>query len=161
MAALQRKQIQIRDVSGGLADIPNNDIAKVMYYLNCACYCVDYSDNDVRRFTNYDNWASLSNEEDYMVFLLALILSPDILLGKVFFPSDALSRDTSNRFYEISQVNHQLVVASSLVIAGRTCRVNRILAFKQMWLQNNYLDPMSRLAVRFRRRQSTRACVIS
>jgi hypothetical protein len=67
----------------------------------------------------------------------------------------------SGRFYEIGQVNHQLVVSSSLVIAGRTCRVNKILAFKQVWLQENYINPMNRLAQRFRSRQRTRTCIIS
>lgn len=161
MAALQRQQTQIRDITYGTADVPNNDIAKVMYYLNCVCYCIDYKDNDISRLTNYRNWAALSDEEDRLVFILAATLSPDILINKVLFHSDVLSRDMSGRFYEINQVNHQLVIASSLVIAGRTCRVNRILAFKQEWLQNNYIDPMTRLVQRFRRSSRTNVCVIS
>ncbi|CAF2662771.1 unnamed protein product [Rotaria sp. Silwood2] len=161
MAYLQRQQTQIRDTTVR-ANVPNNDIAKLMYYLNCVCYCIDYNDNDIRRFTNYSNWASLSDEEDRLVYFLALTLRPDLLIGKVFFPSDALSRDMQGRFYEIEQVNHQLVVVPSLVIAGRNCRVNRILAFKQIWLRENYVDPVNRLAQRYRsQRLQTRACVIS
>lgn len=162
MAALQREQTQIRDITAGPADVANNDIAKLMYYLCSVCYCIEYNDNDIRRYTNYKNWASLSDEEDYMVFILALTLNPNILVGKVFFPSDALSRDMSGRFYEISQVRHQLVVVPSLVIAGRTRRVNRILAYKQVWLQENYIEPMTRLSQRYRRiQQPSTACVIS
>ncbi|CAF1048986.1 unnamed protein product [Rotaria magnacalcarata] len=161
MAYLERQQTQIRDTTSR-ADVPNSDIAKIMYYLNCVCYCIDYNDNDIRRYTNYARWASLSDEEDRLVFVLGMTLSPDLFIGKVFFPSDALSRDMTGRFYEISQINHQLVVVPSLVIGGRTCRVNRILAYKQVWLQENYIDPMRRLIQRFRpQQQATRSCSIS
>ena len=165
MAYLERQQTNIRDTTVP-ANVPNSDIARMMYYLNCVCYCTDYSENDIRRFTNYANWSTLSDDEHRLVFILALALSPDLFIGKVFFPSDVLSRDMMNRFYEIGQVNHQLVVSSSVVIAGRTCRVNRILAFKQAWLQEYYINPMNRLAPRFqpprlpapRRKKS---CIIS
>ncbi|CAF3974130.1 unnamed protein product [Rotaria sp. Silwood1] len=149
MAYLEKREIEFRDTTVR-ANVPNNDVAKMMYYLNCVCYCIEYDDNDIRRFTNYANWASLSNEEDRLVFLLALTLSPDLFIGKVFFPSDELSRDMLGRFYEIGQVRHQLMVVPSLVIAGRTRQVNRILAYKQAWLQLYYIDPMKRLTQRFR-----------
>jgi hypothetical protein len=133
-----------------------------MYYLNCVCHCIEYNDNDIRRYTNYSNWASLSDEEDQLVYLLALTLNPNLLIGKVFFQSDALSRDMKGRFYEIGQIRHQLVVVPSLVVAGRTCQVHKILAFKQIWLKEYYIDPINRLKLRFRsRQQSSRSCVIS
>lgn len=161
MAYLERQQFQVRDTTQ-VGNVPNNDVARLMYYLNCVCYCIDYNDNDIQRYKNYSNWASLSDEEDLIVFLLSLTLKPDLLLGKVFFQSDALSRDMMGRFYEIGQVSHQMVVAPSLVIAGRTCQVHRILAFKQAWLRTYYIDPINRLTPRFRSRQnSTRSCVIS
>lgn len=162
MAYLGKQQFQVRDATAGVANVPNNDVARLMYYLNSVCYCIDYNDNDIQRYRNYSNWASLSDEEDLMVFLLSLTLKPDLLIGKVFFQSDALSRDMSGRFYEIGEISHQMVVAPSLVIAGRTCRVHRILAFKQTWLKTNYIDPINRLTSRFRSRQnSARTCVIS
>ncbi|UJR32558.1 hypothetical protein I4U23_020019 [Adineta vaga] len=159
MAYLERQQLQIRDTTN-IANVPNSDIGKIMYYLNCVCYCIDYNDNDIKRYTNYSRWASLSDEEDKLVYFLALTLNPNILIGKVFFQSDALSRDMQGRFYEIGQVRQQLVVVPSLVIAGRTCQVQRILAFKQEWLKENYIEPMLRLQQRFRSRTS-RSCVIS
>ncbi len=161
MAYLERQQFQVRDTTE-VGNVPHNDIGKIMYYLNCVCYCIDYKDNDIKRYTNYSNWASLSGEEDQLVFLLGLTLSPDLLIGKVIFQSDELSRDMQGRFYEIGQVRHQVVVVPSLVVAGRTCQVQRILAFKQSWLKENYLDPMNRLAQRFRPQpRPSRSCVIS
>jgi hypothetical protein len=168
MAYLERQQFQVRDTTQ-VANVPNNDIGKLMYYLNCVCY----NDNDIKRYTDYSHWASLSDEEDQLVLSLALTLRPNLLIGKVFFESDALSRDMQGRFYEIGQVRQQLVVVPSLIVAGRTCQVHRILAFKQSWLKQHYFDPINRLQQRFRSQQerqrtrpqqqqrSQRSCVIS
>ena len=159
MAYLERQQFRFRDTTTE-ANVPNNDIAKLMYYLNCVCYCIDYNDNDIRRFTNYSNWRSLSDEEDKMVYYLALTLHPNLFIDKVFFHNVALSGNMQGRFYEIGQISHQMVVVPSLVIAGRTCEVHKILAFKEIWLTENYIDPIKRLQRRFRS-GSSRSCVIS
>jgi hypothetical protein len=161
MAYLERQQFQFCDMTQA-GTVSNSDIAKIMYYLYCVCYCIDYNDNDIQRYTNYLDWASLSDEEDRVAYLLGLTLHPNLLIGKVFFQSDALSRDMPGRFYEIEQVRQQLVVVPSLVIAGRTCQVQRILAFKQSWLKEYYLDPINRLKYRFRPQpqRSSRSCVI-
>lgn len=149
MAFLQRQRTQIRDTSV-TANVPNSDVAKLMYYLNCVCYCIDYNDSDIHRYTNYSNCTSLSDKEDKVVFALAATLSPDIFLGKVFFPSNALCGDNQNRFFEISEMSDQLLVASSLIIGGRRCRVNKIMTLKQIWLEENYIGPVRRLNERFR-----------
>ena len=164
MSFLERQQTQIKDTTVK-ASVPNNDVAKVMYYLNCACSCINYNDNDIAQYRNYANWASLSDEEDRLVFYLALVLNPDILIEKVFFPSDELCRDMSNRFYEINQVRHQFAIVPSTIVAGRTCNVSKIMTYKQAWMRNNYFEPMFRLQQRFRpaggQQQSSSLCVIS
>ncbi len=92
-----------------------------------------------------------------MVYLLGLTLNPTLLIGKVFFQSDALSRGMKGRFYEIGQVRQRMV------IAVRSCQVHRIFAFKQSWLKEYYFDPINRLQQRFRRQpqRPSRSCVVS
>jgi hypothetical protein len=80
--------------------------------------------------------------------------------GKVFFQNDALCMDCSNEFYEISQISNQLVAAQSIIIAGRTRRVNNIMAYKMSWMRNNYLEPMRRQAQRFGKKKPTSNCII-
>ncbi|CAF4650137.1 unnamed protein product [Rotaria sp. Silwood2] len=162
MANLEK---QIFDIIHGRerVNIPNNDIAKIMYYLNCVCHCIDYDDSDIDRFINYPNWSSLSDEEEQFVFFLALNLSPDLFIGKVFFPSDELCYDIYGKFYDIHDINHPKMVTRSLVITGRICEVKQIFAFKQTWLKEYYLDPMKKFAQKFssRQQQTNRSCVIS
>ena len=143
-------------------NIPNNDLAKVMYYLDCICYCIDYRDRHIQRYTNYTKSSLLSQKEVEAVFLLALKLSPDQLLGKVFFPSDVFNCDVDGKFYEMNQVRHHLVIPPSLMIADRKCQIQNVLAFKESWLIEYYLEPMNRLAqnFRFQHRGKKKSCFI-
>jgi hypothetical protein len=142
--------------------VADNDIAKLMYYLNCVCYTIDCNDQpEIRRFTNYSNWQSLSTDEQRQLVVLCYTFSPDIFDNKVFFQNDALCIQRSNEFYEISQVSNQLVAARSIVIAGRTRRVNKIMTYKMAWMRTNYLEPMRRQAQRFDQKKRSSCCVIS
>ncbi|CAF1095215.1 unnamed protein product [Rotaria sp. Silwood1] len=166
MAVFQRREIDVQR-TGVTASVPNNDIAKCMYYLKCVCTTIECDDANILRFTNYNNYWALSDEEDEIVYKLCLALSPDVLDDKVFFHSDALCGNSSNEFYEFSQIRHQLMAVRSILIAGRSRQVNKIMAYKLSWMQNNYFGPMSRLADRFNpQRRLMRAmvesdCVIS
>ncbi|CAF4551772.1 unnamed protein product, partial [Rotaria sp. Silwood2] len=62
---------------------------------------------------------------------------------------DALCRDSSNKFYKIHQVRHQLVAAESIVIAGQVREVNQIMTYKIAWMKTYYYEPMQRLVARF------------
>ena len=145
MSLFVRNQINLR-VTSSRATVPDNDLAKVMYYLNCVLSAIEYKEQDLSRYRDYQKWYQLSNEEKRLVWLLALSLSPDEFIEKVFFHSDALCGDSSNKFYEISQVSNQLAVVQSILIAGQSRRVTKIMTYKISWMQNNYYEPMRRLA---------------
>lgn len=135
-----------------------------MYYLNCVCTVVDYNDNDISRYRNYSNWMNMSDFEDRLIFILALTLSPDELEDRVFFESPALCPDCINTFYEINQISNRLVLTDSILIGGRSCEVKKIMAYKSIWMQKYYFEPMMRLQFRFNQNyqtESSSACVIS
>jgi hypothetical protein len=167
MAYVQHKQYGIKDISVTV-NVPQNDTARLMYYLNCVCQAIQYDDNNISRYRNYNNWSQLSNEDIRLLVVLCYTLSPDVFNNKVFFQSDALCGNNANKFFEINEVNHQLLAVQSIVVAGRTCRVNKIMTYKMSWMQNNYLNPMRNLAERLNNRNRTPApnsrsstCVIS
>jgi hypothetical protein len=148
MAMWQQRNIGIRE-TGTTTSVPNNDVARCMYYLKCVCSVIDCDDVNILRYTNYQNFWSLSDDEDEIVYKLCLALSPDEFEDKVFFDSDALCGSSGNNFYEISQVRNRLGVVGSILIAGRTRQVTSIMTYKMSWMRANYLGPMSRLADRF------------
>ena len=130
------------------ASVSNNDLARLMYYLDCVFSLVEYEDQDVMRYRNYRNYPLLNYTEQQMVWFLALTLTPDELDDKVFFHSDQLTGDARNKFYEFSQVRHQIIASPSIFIAGKTRQVKKIMAYKMSWMQTNYQGPMQRLASR-------------
>ena len=131
---------------GRAVSVPNNDLAKCMYYLHCVCTVIDYDDEDMERYTDYQNYVWLTPYERQRVFLLCKLLSPDEFEDEVFFENDAMcGYGSNNKFYEVSQVRHRLLTANSITIAGQTRQVKKIMAYKQAWMQSFYYGPMQRL----------------
>jgi hypothetical protein len=144
----QRNEISLECTSSSVT-VPNNDVARLMYYLNCVCTAIDCNrDPEIQRFTNYNNWHYLSIDEQRQLHALCYTFSPDVFNNRVFFHSDELCGSSSNKFYRISQVRHQLVAAESIVIAGQVREVNEIMTYTMTWMKTNYFDPMERLVTR-------------
>ena len=141
-AVLGRTQVQLRR-TGATTTVPNSPTAKLMYYFNCVCSCVEPdSDASIRRLRNYENYSSLSDEEEATLVVLCLALSPDKLIGSVFFPAGDSDLDSGNEFFEVSAVSTRLVVAESILVGGQQRRVRKIMMFKKSWIENNYIQPM-------------------
>ena len=159
--ALGKHEIEFKR-TGQSTTVADNDTAKLMYYLYCVCKTIECNDDrEIQRFTNYSNWSSLSGDEQRQLFVLCYTLSPDVFDGRVFFQSDAFCGNRSNEFYEISQISSQIVAARSIVIAGRTRRVNKIMTYTMSWMQSYYLEPMRSQAQRFGKKKSSSRCTIS
>ena len=67
-----RTQIEIKK-TGTTVTVPDNPKAKLMYYFDCVCSCVepDSDDSSIRRLRNYvyRNYSSLSNEEEAQLLI--------------------------------------------------------------------------------------------
>jgi len=144
----QRNEIGF-ERTGQVVTVPNNDVAHLMYYLNCVCVAIDCNhDPDIQRFTSYQNWSYLSIEEQKALLVVCYTCSPDVLNDRVFFHSDALCGDYNNEFFTINQVRNQLLAAESIIIAGQVREVNKIMTYKMQWMKTYYFDPMERLVAR-------------
>ncbi|UJR07408.1 hypothetical protein I4U23_011694 [Adineta vaga] len=127
--------------------IADDNVAKLMYYLSCVCNAIECDqDEDIRRFTNYSNWYHLSTDEKKLLLVMCYTFSPDVFDGKVFFHSDELCQGSANEFYKISQVRQRLIAVESIIIAGRTHQVTKIMTYTMPWMRTYYFEPMQRLA---------------
>ena len=149
MALLWRDQNRLRS-KGVRVAVPDDDVARLMYYLDCVFTAIEYEDEDVSRYRDYDEYDSLSYQEQRMVWILASTLSPDEFDDKVFFHSDELSENGGNEFYDLSQVRHHLLAVQSILVAGQTRRVKQIMTYTMPSMQRNYYGPIQRLGFRFR-----------
>ncbi|CAF1392733.1 unnamed protein product [Adineta steineri] len=156
MSYSKQKQITIGNSMERL-NISLDDIGKIMYYLNRVCHCIDF--NDLNKYTNYFNYSSLSHEDQQFIFSLALCLSPDLFIGKIFFPDGKLSDHGKEKFCQISCSS---ILPSPVIINGETYQTKRIFIFHEKWLNEYYLDPMNKLAQQFRCQQRSRKfCLVT
>ena len=128
-------------------DIPDKDVARLMYYLYCVFYTIESTnDPNIQHFISYQNWNVLSAEEQKKLVNLCDKLSPTLLLGKIFFQSDHLCQNSSNRFYKICELQGQMLITDSEITIEREKRtITNIMAYKQEWMEKYYYSPLRRL----------------
>ena len=149
MAAFVGERVRIRDTTVN-ASVPQNPKAKLMYYLKCVASVIQLDDPALSRLQNYQSYYSLSEEETDALLALVILLSPDELIGKVFFPSEDCGGRT-NQFLELSAVSHMLAVANNIVIGGERKRVGKIMFFQRSWMETYYLTPIRSFQDRLQR----------
>ena len=140
-AFMGRTEIEVKKI-GVTVTVPDHPIAKLMYYFSCVCSCVEAEhDATINRLKDYKNYRSLTPEEESQLLILCLALTPDNLIGNIFFPNEDLE-DCSNEFFELKTVNTRLIVAESLLIGGQQKKVHKIMMFIKKWIEKNYINPM-------------------
>ena len=164
MAAFVHERVGLR-ATGTATNIPNNPRARLMYYLSCVSSVLQLDNPNVNRLKNYSRYFALDEEDETLLLYLVILLSPDELIGKVFFPSDELCGNSNNEFFEISRVSHLFAVQQNIVIGGERKRVVKIMTFKQSWMHQNYINPMRAIQQQRARREEARraasnACTI-
>ena len=143
-AVIGSTQIHLKK-TGSATTVPDNPIAKLMYYFNCICHCVEADDdNTTRRLGDYKNYYALSSEEEAQLLILCLALSPDKLIGSILFPAsdDEDFNGRCNEFFELSAVSTRLLVSESLLVGGQQKKVRKIMKFKKSWIESYYLNPL-------------------
>ena len=141
MAAMMgRVQISVKDTTT-LITVPDDPIAKLMYYFSCVASCVELEDSDFDRLRDYKNYTRLTSDEKAKVLALCLALSPDKLIGTIFHPSNDCGGMTG-RFLELSSVKTDLLVTDSLVVGGQSKKIRKIMLFEKRWMEDNYIEPL-------------------
>ena len=141
-ATLGMKNIKVR-AFGELTNVPNNAIARLMYYLDCVATVIEYND---RTLTDYQNYNELSGEELVAVYQLAKILDPSFFIKNgIFIVSQNLLSDVDNQFYEITDETVGFHVNKEIMIEGKTVKVLKVMVCNNNWLQKHYFTPINEI----------------
>ena len=137
--------------------VPDDDIARVMYYLNCVTVSLglDILQDDLVDFRNY---AWLSPMRIALVLKTALEFGPDEFIDKLIFRDDdgeIVNGSSGNEFCDISIACGLVSLQQDVVIAGKVQNVTKVMFFKSSWLETFYTGPMARAARLF---SGTRHC---
>ena len=74
------------EYAGKVVHIPNNNIARLMYYLSVVANVIQYKENN--KFLDHNNYLQLTEEEKDAVYKLALLMNPKIFIEAGIFIVD-------------------------------------------------------------------------
>lgn len=128
------------------ATIPDNPISHLMYYFNSVCTVVDLSGAipEINILRNYQRY-NLTDAQLLLLIKLCEILSPMVLIDKVFIQNSRLCGDSLNKFYNLRSVQHTIAAVRSLVVGNRRVSVTKIMVYKPKWFQVHYYQPLRRI----------------
>ena len=115
-----RTQLQLKDTTNRVT-VPENNRARLMFYLNCLCVVLKLDDPQINRLTQYNNY-HLSDEQTDALIALCCLLSHDVLLDKYIFHTEQLCGDLTNKytlflfFFQTGAVQFSLGTFYSVVI---------------------------------------------
>ena len=138
---LQAESLDVK-LTGRTVYVPENKIAKLMYYLNCVAVVIQYDRNN--KLLEYQDYYLLSDEEEEMVVTLAILFDPKIfidkklfLVGEKYVPSGKI-----NQFYEITNNKFGIHVSSEVIIGGVSRKILQFMGCKNSWLEEYYYEPL-------------------
>ena len=63
-------------------------------------------------------------------------------MDKVFFQNDELCGSHPNKFFDLTVAQTRVAVIESIVIGGQTRQVQKIMAFKMVWVEIFWVNPI-------------------
>jgi len=136
------QSMEVKDIDRTVT-VPDNKLAKLMYYLACVFKVIQYDHNS--RFTDFQNYNLLSNEEEQTVLGLVALFNPKIMVDLSIFivSSNLVPHDKPNEFYEITDDKIKVHVNSEVVIGGNVIKVLKVMACTKDWINRYYFNPAS------------------
>lgn len=120
-------------------DVPNNDTAKLMFYLNAVSQVLDLPNE--RKFgilTDYQRYYRLSDEDIDRLVLYSVMFNPEILLNKCIFENDKVCE--KNKFVISNKAS--VHVAESIYIGGKVRYVSNVMIIGSRFIKTYYTKPM-------------------
>ena len=126
---------------GERTTVPNDDVARLMYYLSCVDTVINYQGID--KLSDFRNYKRLTVDDITVLFKLVLLFNPEIFLNaKIFILQiEPLPNGADNQFYEITNERIGIHINNQILIGGRTVRVMKFMVCNPAWLMRNYYKP--------------------
>ena len=122
-------------------NVPNDNVAKLMYYLSCVDTVINYQGID--KLSDFRNYERLTVDDMTDLFKLVLLFNPEIFLNANIFilQTDPLPNGADNQFYEIINERIGIHINNQIVIGGRTVQDMKFMVCNPAWLIRNYYRP--------------------
>lgn len=126
--------------------VPNDPIARLMYYLNCMCtvLSLDQMDSNIMRLINYEQYRLLSDLDKALLVVLVTKLNPITLTGKCLVHDEDVHSNAGrdNEFYNINAESMTFAATDSVIIGEKRVSVKKFMVYNMAWLNRNYILPL-------------------
>ena len=144
----------LKDVSR----VPDNDVAKLMYYLSCVATVINGDEvNFPNKYvlTDYKNYKELTSSGKEKLLLLAIRFNPLVFMeAKVFIVGPDVTPSLQlgyNKFFERTDQRIGFNVNEYMQIEGKSVKVLKIMVFSQNWIEKYYINPFKNLTSAYKR----------
>ena len=134
-------RMHVQEMDMEVVDVPDDEVAKLMYYLSCVDTVINYQEID--KLSDYENYDLLTADDLLELFKLVLIFNPKYFVEKGVFIIDEnlLPDNLGNQFYQITDERIGIHVNNEIFIGGRTVKVLKVMACSKDWLIEYYFTP--------------------
>ena len=136
--------MEIKLVERNLA-IPDNNIAKLMYYLDCLVNIIDLDDGTVNldRLTDYEHYYNLTEEEQKTVAGLCIVSNPEALeqFSLLLVKPELLPNGSGNEFFDIKDPRLGVEVPEAVTFAETPVKVLKVMVCTEEWIDKYYTQP--------------------
>lgn len=153
------KNLKIESIED-TSSVPDNNVAKLMYYLKCVCTVIDDDEDFSGKkfiFTDYRNYHRLSSDGIEGLLLLAFLFNPLVFIdaGVFIVGPDRIPSLPScyNKFFKITDQRIGLHIDDSMLIGGKSVKVLKIMVFNNNWLDEYYINPFKNLNRTYKKHQ--------
>lgn len=132
---------------GTAVDVPDHPKARLMYYLESMCTVLqlDQTEHNIRRFTDYENYYSLTNEETAAMVLLCTLLDPVTLNDVCIFHDEEACGNYGNEFFKIEANRIKIAAARSVMVGNVQVAIKKFMCYKMSWIEKNYIEPLRQM----------------
>ena len=143
-ATFKYQSLDIKSI-GKTVTIPNNDIARLMYYLSCVDTVIRHDDTD--KFSDYEHYYRLTKADEDILLGLIVIFNPKIFINAGIFIVDQklIPYGFDNEFYQITDQKIGIHVNQEVIIGGKSVKVLKIMACNTAWLNRYYINPIENI----------------
>ncbi|CAG2198178.1 unnamed protein product [Mytilus edulis] len=130
-----------------VTDKPDHPKARLMYYLDCMCTVLklDQTEHNIKRFTDYKKYNSLTNEETAAMILLCTLLDPVTLNDVCIFHDEDACGNFGNEFFKIEANRTRIAAARSVMVGNVQVAIQKFMCYKMSWIEKNYMEPLKQM----------------
>lgn len=167
--AVSAEELIIKN-TGQTTTVPDDQWAKLMYYLNCVNTVISFG--LPKNITDYENYQKLTLDDKNYILMIAEVMKPSLFEEHKIFIDDysLVQSGHRNSFYDISYKKVALAATKDFVIAGKRVQTLSIMCYYYEWKKLYYNEPFeffqdhladvhSGKAIKFRNAPS-KACIL-